>query len=99
MDRAIFGAVLYGNMSGKANYQMAMEILTDHWGCGTSAGDPPLRTGRREPGFCCCHGQKPATRQGTHSAWCLSVISNSDLAKILYCIIFWQFNFSFAILK
>ena len=30
MDRAIFGAVLYGNMSGKANYQMAMEILTDH---------------------------------------------------------------------
>ena len=30
MDRAIFGAVLYGNMSGKANYQMALEILTDH---------------------------------------------------------------------
>ena len=30
MDRAIFGAVLYGNMGGKANYQMAMEILTDH---------------------------------------------------------------------
>jgi threonine dehydrogenase-like Zn-dependent dehydrogenase len=30
MDRAIIGAVLYGNMSGKANYQMAMEILTDH---------------------------------------------------------------------
>jgi threonine dehydrogenase-like Zn-dependent dehydrogenase len=30
MDRAIIGAVLYGNMSGKANYQMAMEVLTDH---------------------------------------------------------------------
>ncbi len=30
MDRAIIGAVLYGNMSGKANYQMALEILSDH---------------------------------------------------------------------
>ena len=30
LDREIKGAVLYGNMSGKANYQMALEILTDY---------------------------------------------------------------------
>ena len=30
LDREMVGAVLYGNMTGKANYQMALDILKDH---------------------------------------------------------------------